>query len=384
MAPRQQRVLLLPPNMTHFGGTELETLIIAKTLLSGGVCQQVEIFTRQDVNDVIRSFVKNENIIFRKIPRIINNRISNLIDRLYNKITTKNIHHKSLVQSIYWSFKSLLHDYRHIIIIGANNQFFYLNAISIFDPAKVIVRYTTVYEQFNYTPEMLYLLGRFSLVLTTSEAQKKFVDSKTNLMNIKNCDVFIHNESSLLNLTPQKSTIVRFGMLARISTEKNIEDAIYLVHELIKQGKTVSLTINGPCYDRNYLLKLSNLIQELQLTQNIRLTPTIIPIENVPIFFSTIDVFLITSQVEGGPNTGLESIAAGIPCLSYDVGAMKERLKYLSSELICTDFNALVAKATALINLDDNSYKRISQNLKNIYNKYYCNKIKLEAFLSDN
>ncbi len=384
MAFRQKRILLLPPDMSNLGGTELETLIFAKTLLNNRLCQQIEIFTEKDINEVIRQFVIDENIIFSKMPSLLNNKFFLIFDRIYNRLVLKRIHHKSFLRIIYWQMKSYLKDYHKIIIIGANNQFFYLNPINIFNPKKVIVRYTYVYEQFNYTSDMLSLLGSFSLILTTSEAQKCFVVSKTKLTNIKSCDVFIHNESLLLNLAPKKLNIVRFGVLARISREKNIEDAIQLIYALKSKGKSVSLNVNGPCYDTEYFHKLLNLIQELNLVQNIKITPAVIPVENIPDFFINTDIFLITSKVEGGPNTGLESIAAGVPCLSYDVGAMKERLKHLSSQLICRDFNDLVTKSISIIHLDNYNYQKISQNLKYIYINNYLNKVKLETFLSIN
>lgn len=50
----------------------------------------------------------------------------------------------------------------------------------------------------------------------------------------------------------------------------------------------------------------------------------LIPHKEMPLFYSTIDVYVCASLCEGTPNPVLESMACGIPVISTDVGIVKE------------------------------------------------------------
>lgn len=43
-------------------------------------------------------------------------------------------------------------------------------------------------------------------------------------------------------------------------------------------------------------------------------------ISDMPVFYQSIDAFLMTSITEGFPNVLLEAMASGLPCISTDVG----------------------------------------------------------------
>jgi glycosyltransferase involved in cell wall biosynthesis len=54
-------------------------------------------------------------------------------------------------------------------------------------------------------------------------------------------------------------------------------------------------------------------------------------ISDMPAFYQSIDVFLMTSITEGFPNVLVEAMASGLPCISTDVGDAKYIVQDLGS-----------------------------------------------------
>lgn len=202
--------------------------------------------------------------------------------------------------------------------------------------------------------------------------------NKFNIYNIDVVDVFIWNEESLNKISVEKSEKFIFGMLCRISKEKQIEDGVRITKKLYDLGNKVSLIVRGPSLDKQYLEFLNNLIIDLNARDIVKIdTDPTLPLQ-IPDFYQNINAFLITSSVEGGPNTGLECLAAGIPVISYDIGAMRERLEPFEDQLIANNFDSMFDKTVQLLNLDSVNYQNLSADLKNHYQDNYSNKLKLE------
>ena len=49
----------------------------------------------------------------------------------------------------------------------------------------------------------------------------------------------------------------------------------------------------------------------------------IIPVEKMPDFYNSLDIYVCTAKTEGGPNPIIESMACGVPIISTDVGFVK-------------------------------------------------------------
>ena len=70
---------------------------------------------------------------------------------------------------------------------------------------------------------------------------------------------------------------------------------------------------------------------ELKLAdRNIKFTP----IEEMPQFYNSIDLYVCVSKEEGGPNTVLESMCCGVPVISTNVGFVQEVLGKEESNFI--------------------------------------------------
>ena len=372
------KVLIICPALNNLGGTELETIITSQVFLEKKLAKKITIFSPSKVSKLVRGFSTNNGIIFQNYPKYLKSKIFLKFDYHLKKFFK--IFHKdySPTEYLFWFFKNIYCKYHFIYVITDSAQFYYAPIIANFNLKKVIVKLTTCFDYTNWKKSQKSMLEKCSVILVTATTQKIFLQSKFQIKNVAVVDVFIWNEKKLNEILVKKTEKFVFGMLCRISKEKKIEDAIKLMSSLRDSGQSLSLTIKGPSIDKDYLEFLFNLIKKLNIEDIIEMD--IIPVlpTQIPEFYYQINGFLITSDFEGGPNTGIECLAAGIPVLSYDIGAMSERLEPFKELLIAKDYESLIRKAIHLLSLDNDNYQKLSLKLKKHYKNYYTNELKLK------
>jgi glycosyltransferase involved in cell wall biosynthesis len=372
----KRKILIISPALDNLGGTELETIITAKVFLENNLANTITIFSPNKACDLVKSFSDQNEILFKNYPEFYNHKYLLRIDYNLKKIFKLFHQNYSPIQYFFWFIKSLFSEYDFLYIITSSTQVYYAPIIVNFN--KTIIKFTYGFQQTNWDKKHLALLKKCCILLVTAVSQKSLLKTKFKIDNIEVVDVFIWNEERLNKISVEIGEKFIFGMLCRISKEKQIEDGIRIIKKLHDFGHNVSLVIRGPSLDKQYLDFLNNLIIELNVNEFVTLEA--IPIEpiKIPDFYQNINAFLITSSVEGGPNTGIECLAAGIPILSYDIGAMFERLEPFKDQLIAVDFDSLYKKALLLLNLGEVNYQNLSKSLKKHYQENFTNKLKLE------
>lgn len=120
---------------------------------------------------------------------------------------------------------------------------------------------------------------------------------------------------------------VDIGAVLRIAPIKDVKSMIYAFGGLKEKVPNARLFIAGPEDDKEYAQECYDLIDRLQI-QDIIFMGTINVVEHMGDF----DLTILTSISEGMPLSVLESFAAGIPCVTTDVGSCKELLNGISSE----------------------------------------------------
>lgn len=100
--------------------------------------------------------------------------------------------------------------------------------------------------------------------------------------------------------------------VGRLSQEKGHIDLIHAMAQLIKQSPKIKLTILGEGKERE---ALENAIKNLDLEQHVNLLGRM---GNLHDWYQVADLYVMSSHFEGFPNSLLEAMAYGIPCVSYD------------------------------------------------------------------
>jgi len=111
-----------------------------------------------------------------------------------------------------------------------------------------------------------------------------------------------------------------FGLVARLSPEKNIDYAI----DLFKDLNHLNLVIfgNGPLLNK-LILRVKN-----ESIKNVKIMLHKPDIEN---YYNLFDAFILTSKMEGTPLTIVEALAYNLPVFTTDVGGIKDHFSECSA-----------------------------------------------------
>lgn len=88
----------------------------------------------------------------------------------------------------------------------------------------------------------------------------------------------------------------------------------------------------------------------------------LIPFEEMPDFYRSLDLFVCTSEMEGTPNPVLEAMACGVPVVSTDVGVVSDAFGSEQAQFILSDHTPEnFANAAKKILLDTDLRNRLSR-----------------------
>jgi glycosyltransferase involved in cell wall biosynthesis len=133
-------------------------------------------------------------------------------------------------------------------------------------------------------------------------------------------------------------------MASRLTAEKNIPFALEVFKIISRMYSHIGLVIVGEGPEKE---KLESMVKKLHLHNNVYFEPWS---ANLPEFYKTANMFLLTSNYEGYGLTLVEAIASGCPALSTDVGIANVLLQDGIS-LVCPigDTKCFVEKISQLI-----------------------------------
>ena len=119
------------------------------------------------------------------------------------------------------------------------------------------------------------------------------------------------------------------GFVGRVTPIKDVKTFVRAIKLVVERHRKVQVLVMGPLEeDPNYVEECRILIDMFDLQEVIIFTGRV----NVMEYYPKLDVVVLTSVSEGLPFVILEAHAAGIPCVSSDVGACRELLEGLTKE----------------------------------------------------
>ena len=165
-----------------------------------------------------------------------------------------------------------------------------------------------------------------------------------------------------LNISKDK---VVFGMVSRLSPEKNIKYGI----ELVKDNDKAHLIIVGNGPDEPYL---RNFLKD----NNIKNVSLVGYKTNVVDYYNIFDALLLTSKMEGTPISILEAMSCGLPIYSTDVGKIRLNFGHLNNFYFLRGDRPIDAEALEGRSRGSNYY----ENLRNHVIDNHDSKINSELF----
>lgn len=173
---------------------------------------------------------------------------------------------------------------------------------------------------------------------------------------------------------------VQIGAVVRLARIKDIKTMIYAFSEVKSAVADARLYIMGDVDDEEYAEECKMLIKQLGV-QDIILTGVV----NVREYLPKMDFTILTSISEGQPLSVLESMAAGRPCVTTDVGCCRELLEghdeFGAAGFVVPPMHKDML-AQAMIRLCNSKRERITmgKNGRARIEKYYTHELSMEKY----
>jgi glycosyltransferase involved in cell wall biosynthesis len=129
--------------------------------------------------------------------------------------------------------------------------------------------------------------------------------------------------------SPARTGPLRIGAAGRLTVEKGFLDLIQATESLLDEGLDVELHVAGAGPQR---ADLERRIRESRHRQRLVLRGHL---EDMRGFYSTLDVFCMSSHREGLPNVVLEAMSMSLPVVSTAAGGLATFLRDGSDALVC-------------------------------------------------
>lgn len=372
MSTKQKKNILIIGPFGDFGGRELETGFIAKSLMdensdvsiiSTMSCtskSQIFEFIEPEQLKVLDDLVIKKNILFRVLAFI-------------SYLKSKNKKPLSFYASNKFSKKL---GYRSYVTKALNNLIEKTDLVIVC--AQISSAYVKDIVEFAFNNKKPVIIRTSSKISENDKKHKEWLEkvtlffhhSESNAIrlsflehhNYQIIDQCTYREKDLLALTPPKM-FRNILFIGRLSPEKGI---IELVNYFKTYGDGLNLNIigDGSLYDDLKTLSQSE--------DNINLLGYKSQDEIIA-YINANDAIIISSFEESGPLVGLEGMAAGRIIISTKVGAMEERLKETPNQFWFETPNSKSFDKTLqkLLQLKSSEIETISNSLRDRYKKKY-------------
>jgi glycosyltransferase involved in cell wall biosynthesis len=180
------------------------------------------------------------------------------------------------------------------------------------------------------------------------------------------------------NFTLKSEKAKSYGVIARLSPEKNQDLLIRVLKIIVKSNPNTQLLLIGKGPEE---ARYRSLVQKLELTNNVQFVPQFNEITEI---IDKIDIVVLISDVEGMPLTLIEALYFGKPIIVNDVGS--------TSELVVNSFNGFlvdkndlqsIANKIRLIIDNPSMFQEFSINSRKLYDRKYKPKKILNNLLAE-
>lgn len=125
---------------------------------------------------------------------------------------------------------------------------------------------------------------------------------------------------SKFSFKPYNENSKKLIFVGRLSPEKRIDVLLKAVQIVVKDIQDITLIIVGDGPLKDELIKLT---KDLSINNHVIFVGRVLP-EKIPNYLYESDIFIISSNFEGCPNSLLEAMATGIPVIGTNVGGIPD------------------------------------------------------------
>ena len=276
------------------------------------------------------------------------------IQELINKegIKTYNLNQKGLLRGwlgiqVIKKIRKILKEHNidiiHTHLIRAD---IYGRLAAIINNTPIII--TTIHNLDFYRIEKKYLflklldsyLSRFNnKIIAVSKSVVDFTINNQNIPQYKFVTIYNSIDIEQFKFSTRKNKLnnknFTVGFLGRLHKQKDLPTLLEAAKIIDKKNKKIRFLIGGKGQEKEQLLKITN---NLNLKHTVKF---IDHVNDINSFFAKIDVFVLSSIVEGHPLALLEAMASGLPCVATNVGGIPETIINGESGFIVEKSNPL-------------------------------------------
>jgi glycosyltransferase involved in cell wall biosynthesis len=166
------------------------------------------------------------------------------------------------------------------------------------------------------------------------------------------------------------------GTVGHLTPVKNPEHVLHVAERVIQHAPNTRFVLVG---DGKLRALLESKISELNLAQIVFLVGER---DDIPDLLRQMDIFLLTSSKEGMPNSLVEAMASGLPCIATDVGDCRKLITESGGGAVFS-LEDLDGMAQYLIRLvSDADYRRALGERGHIFSKQFAPDKMANRFLS--
>lgn len=244
-------------------------------------------------------------------------------------------------------------------VINAKQKLAYIHSVPFVDDKKpqkgILPAYRTALT-----------VGNFDQVIFPTKAEANTVsqvfEPKLNVAVAPDSWVKVVTSPKVL---PKQKVLIYVG---RIAEDKNITDLLKCFKAMYLQDATLRFKLQGYFSNTDYQTKLQQLVSELHLQDAVEF----LPYQNEPKLYQDATLFLNASPSEGFGMNMLESMAHGVPIVTYAID-------YTENNLVKNDINGynvknktpkLLAKKALELLGDSENYHKLSKGALKTATKY--------------
>lgn len=353
----------------RFGGPERRIINVSSELKKFNI-KSIVLMPIIDSNE-FSNFAQKKKIIFKKIS-----------------ITRLSKHFPILIKYI---FKFIIELFLiRFEIIKSNCDIVHINGVYQFKSfiAALLTNKKIIWHlNDTYSPNLLIFLFRLlsknfcnGLISTGRKPLKYYVNYKNNIPILYTQPPITNDITSNKKFGWKKENQIIIGNLSSFNPAKDLMTFVKTIEKLSQEFK-IKAIIAGPVLSSqmNYYNYIKDYISRNKLSNCIEI---IGQIEDVGMFFNSIDICLLTSKSESGPTTAWECIYNKVPLVTTNVGSIDEFLVDGESALISkiNDHLSLAKNISLLITQPDLKAKLIKNAKKIADANFYIGSIAKKYF----